>query len=208
MSLPRLMLVTDRLRIRGRELARIVVDAVAGGVGIVQIREKDLADDTLRALVGRIREKVGPSTLLVVNGRVEVARAEGCGLHLPAAVPLPERRELSLIGRSVHDVDEARRALAEGVDYLVVGPIYPTPSKPGHPGWGVDLIRDTLDLAGAIPIFAIGGIHPCNVPEVVHAGAWGVAVSGAILSAADPGRAGQALSLALDVARRGHGGSS
>jgi thiamine-phosphate pyrophosphorylase len=194
------MLVTDRLRGPERDLTRIVGRVARAGVGFVQVREKDLHDDELRALVREIREIVAPSTVVGVNGRVEVARSLGCGLHLPAADPMPARQGLPLVGRSAHDLDEVLRAAEEGVDYLVVGPIYPTPSKPGHPGWGLDLIRRAVARVEPIPVFAIGGVGPANVAEVVRAGAWGVAVIGAIVSASDPAAAAGDLAKALEDA--------
>jgi len=196
------MLVTDRRRSPRRELAELVAAAVAGGVGAVQIREKDLPDAALVEIVGRIRQAVPPSTMLIVNGRPGVARATGCGLHLPAAHGSEDRRSLAVIGRSVHDLEEARRGLAEGVDYLILGPIYPTRSKPGHPGAGLDRLREIAGLAAPTPVFAIGGIAVSRVPEVVGAGAWGVSVCGAILSSSEPLRTAEALRRAVDVAGR------
>jgi thiamine-phosphate diphosphorylase len=192
------MLVTDRRRVPRRDPVELVGAAVRGGVAFVQVREKDLPDDELRALVRRIRDRIPPSTLVGVNGRVAIARSEGCGLHLPAAAPSPDTRKLTFFGRSAHDLDEVRRAVDEGADYLIVGPVYPTPSKPGHPGRGPDLIRQVVSRVGPIPVFAIGGVEPANVGEVLRAGAWGVAVSGAILSAPDAAAAAAKLTAAVD----------
>ena len=208
MTLPRLMLVSDRHRFPGRDLAEVVAASVAGGVGVVQIREKDLPDDRLEEIVDTIRRSAPPSTLLIVNGRPELARAMGCGLHLPAAHGPERRRGIPVIGRSVHDREETRRALAEGVDYLILGPVYPTSSKPGHPGAGLERVREITSLAASTPVFAIGGIRVSRVPEVVVAGAWGVSVCGAILSSSEPFRIAEALRRAVDVAgsRRADGG--
>jgi thiamine-phosphate pyrophosphorylase len=194
------MLVTDRHRSPQRDLVETVAAAVAGGVGAVQIREKDLPDDALVEIVERIRQEVPPSTLLIVNGRPGVARITGCGLHLPAAHAAEGRGSLSVIGRSVHDLQEARQGLAEGVDYLILGPVYPTPSKPGHPGAGLERVREIGELAAPTPVFAIGGVDSARVSEVLRAGAWGVSVCGAILSSSEPKRAAEALRRAVDVA--------
>ena len=200
--LPRLMLVTDRQRTRGRDLATVVAAAVQGGVGIVQIRENDLHDEALTALVRRIGQAAAGATI-VVNERTDVALDSGAGLHLPAAASLPRDRSgqprVPSFGRSAHDEQEARRAADEGASYIVLGTIFPTPSKPGHPGSGTDLVQRVSREVHPIPVFAIGGIRLGLVPQVIHAGAHGVAVCGAILSAADPRRAAEAMTLALEA---------
>ncbi len=180
----------------------LLVEAARGGVRMIQVREKDLPPDELRALICRIRDAVPASVLLTVNSSVAVARTLRLGLHLPAsAAASPKLRALPLIGRSVHDEREAGTARDERVDYVLVSPVFPTESKPGHPGAGVELIRALKPLLDPIPIFALGGINVANAPRAVHAGAHGVAVCGAILSANHPRRVAEGLSLALAVAR-------
>ena len=207
-KLPRLMLVTDRRRTRRRELAALVEQAVAGGVGIVQLREKDLADDELRGLLDGIRKRLPREVLLVVNGSTRVARTMGTGLHLGAGLPFPagpadgSRSDYALFGRSAHDIQESRDALRDDPSYLIVGTIFPTESKPGHPGSGPALVRSVARVAGPVPLYAIGGVGVSAVPELIRAGAHGVAVCGAILSANDPRRVAEALSLALEVSSR------
>jgi thiamine-phosphate pyrophosphorylase len=198
-ELPRLMLVTSRERARARDIVEVVAAAAEGGVSFVQVREKELADEALAALVRRIRERVPPATVLVVNGRPAVARATGAGLHLPAADPWPEREGLTLVGRSIHGDAEAEIAVRDGADYVVAGPVHSTPSKPGHPGSGIDFLRAMVERVAPIPVFAIGGIRVSNVAEAIRAGARGVAVCGAIVEASDPRRATEALGLALEV---------
>jgi thiamine-phosphate pyrophosphorylase len=193
------MLVTDRHR-RRRDLVGLIESAVKGGVGIVQIREKDLDEDAIRDLVTRARARLPRSTRITVNGRARLAREERIGLHLPAGHHLVDRSGIKLYGRSAHAVDEVRTAVAEGADYVIVGTIYETPSKPGLVGAGLDFLRETCEAAGSVPVYAIGGMHVSNVPDVIHAGAWGVAVTGAISTASDPRRVAEALSLALQVA--------
>lgn len=206
LSLPRLMLVTDRRRTRGRDLIAIVAEAVRGGVDLVQVREKDLPDDELRALVQRIREVVPTEVPLVVNSSLRVARTMRTGLHLPAVAPGvdPALLDGQLYGRSVHNEIETGQALRERLSYLLAGPIFPTESKPGHPGTGPSLLERIRSQAPDLPIYAIGGITASVVPSVIRAGAHGVAVSGAILMDRHPGRVAQVLALALGVA----GGSS
>jgi len=199
--LPRLMLVTDRFETQGRDLVDVVEAAVAGGVGLVQVRERDLPEAEVEALLQRVIERLrGTPAHLVVNDHPGLARAFGIGLHLPAAAypPAPPRPALS--GRAVHDEDEARRALVEGVSYVVVGPIFPTGSKPGHPGTGLASLARLGRIVAPAPVFAIGGLAPARVASVLAAGAHGVAVRSAILGAPDPAGAARAFVEALTLA--------
>ncbi len=200
------MLVTDRHRTRGRELVPLVAEAAGGGVGIVQLRERDLPDVELRELVHRLLAALPAGVPMVVNGNWRVARTCGVGLHLPAAAPpLPPGRAeaLPLIGRSAHDLAEARVAVEEGASYVVLGTIYPTPSKPDLPGQGPAIVGEVTRGIAPLPVFAIGGVRASKVPALVRAGAHGVAVCGAILSANEPRRVAEALALALEVASAG-----
>jgi thiamine-phosphate pyrophosphorylase len=191
------MLVTDRLATHGRDLAEVVEEAVAGGVGLVQVRERDLPEADVEALLRQLLDRLrGSGARLVVNGRPALARTLGVGLHLPAAA-LPAVPRVAFTGRSVHDEDEARRAGADGVSYVVAGPIFPTGSKPGHPGAGAALIARLGRVLPSTPIFAIGGLVPERVETVRSSGAHGIAVRSAILGAADPARAARAFAEAL-----------
>lgn len=202
LPLPALMLVTDRALAGGQDaLVRAVAAAVAGGVNIVQVREKDLPLGEAVALGRRLREAIGGRALMVVNGPLEVALACGAdGVHLPEAAPDPGRpgRPL-LVGQSVHSREAAVRAWSGCRDYLVAGPVYETPSHPAAPGAGPRLVREVC-AAVAIPVLAIGGITAERVPEVMRAGASGVAVISAILGAASPGGAARDLREAVEAA--------
>jgi thiamine-phosphate pyrophosphorylase len=201
------MLVTDRRRTRGRDLVDLVARAVRGGAGLVQIREPDLSDDRLRELVYRVRDKVGTTATIVVNGSLRVARTARVGLHLAARAPALGEVDLggAPYGRSVHDADELRRALADEADYVVAGTVFATASKPGRRPAGLDPLARICREAGATPVYAIGGVTVGRVPSVIHAGAHGVAVCGALLGASDPGRVAEAMRLGLDVAARNPG---
>jgi thiamine-phosphate pyrophosphorylase len=186
--LPRLMLVTDRHGTGGRDLVDVVAAAVGGGVGLVQVRERDLPEAELERLVRRVVDRLRPTgARVLVNGHPALARALGIGLHLPASAPALEGPRPSLYGRAAHDAAETERARAEGVDYLVVGPVFPTGSKPGHPGAGLASLARLVRLASPVPVFAIGGLTPGRVEATLAAGAHGVAVRSAILGARDPG---------------------
>jgi len=173
-------------------------------VGWVQLREPDLPDDELRELVARLRAVVPEGTLLSVNTSLRVARTSGVGLHRPARLvdDGPPHLAGAPYGRSVHDDEELRVALAAKVNYVIVGTVFSTKSKPGRRPAGLALIERVCRLAHPVPVYAIGGISVTRVPTVLHAGAHGVAVCGAILTANDPERVAQAMTLALEVSLR------
>ena len=191
--IPRLMLVTDRRTVGRRDLMQIAGAAVAGGVDAVQVREKDLPDDELTALAKQVQRAIEGRAAVLVNGRPAVAKLLGAGLHLPGDAPAPAQRDWPLWGRSVHSTEEALRRAEEAPDYLLVGPVYPTDSKPGHPGGGLSLVEATARAVAPIPVLAIGGIEAINAGAVIAAGAAGVAVRGAILDASDPERTARAI---------------
>ena len=193
------MLVTDRSATGGRDLVEVVSAAVDGGADAVQVREKDLADGDLRELVTRVQRAVAGRALVLVNGRASVAVETGAGLHLPADAPAPLRR-FQVWGRSVHSPEEAGRRAEEGPGYLLAGHVFETESKPGLPGRGLGLVRETAEAAGSVPVLAIGGIDERNAGAVIGAGAAGVALRGAILRAREPEAAARSIREAVDRA--------
>ncbi|MDO8530919.1 MAG: thiamine phosphate synthase [Dehalococcoidia bacterium] len=201
---PCLALVTDRRRCRG-PLDAAVERAVAGGVNLVELREKDLPAGELLALARRLRIVTHGRALLVVNDRVDVAMASDAdGAHLPErGLSVRDARALlgagRLVGRSVHSVAGALDAERDGADYAILGAIYATSSKPGVSPAGVGLV-DEASRATRLPLLAIGGVTAERAPEVMAAGAWGVAVVSAILEANDPVDAARRLRAALDSA--------
>jgi len=197
-ALPRLMLVTDRHETRGRDLVDVVAAAVSGGAHLVQVRERDLSEADVEALIRRLIARLGDTpACLLVNGHPALAQALDIGLHLPAAAPLAASPKPRLYGRAAHDEVEVRRGLADGVSYLVVGPVFPTGSKPGHPGAGLETLAKLAGIAAPIPVFAIGGLTSERAGPVLAAGAYGIAVRTGILGAPDPARAAQDLVRAL-----------
>lgn len=215
----RLMLVTDRRDTAQRDLVHVVRDAVEGGVDCVQVREKDLDDDALSRLVSRVIEAVRGRAAIVVNGRPAVSKALGVGVHLPEGDAMPDFLERATLrlqgsrlrgdvgaealrvytmgrtvwGRSVHSVVGAAFTAADGPDYLLLGTLYETASKPGLEGSGPALLREVVETVGTTPVLGIGGIDVSNAADVVRAGACGVAVRSALLRARDPARAAEAL---------------
>lgn len=197
-ALPRLLLVSDRAAARGRPLVELIaaVSDALGGELLIQLREKQLPDDELRALAAQLRDALGEGALIVVNDRPQIALELGLGLHLPAASASVAERP-PLLGRSVHNPAEARQAIRDGVDYAVVGTIFPTGSKPGHAGDGPAHLRALADQLSSIPAYAIGGIDAGNAADAIGAGAHGVAVRSAILGANDPPAAARAIVAAI-----------
>jgi thiamine-phosphate pyrophosphorylase len=185
-----LYLVTDRQQTGGRPLVPLVEQAVAGGLRAVQVRERDLATPDLLTLVGDLCAVArAQGVRVMVNDRADLALALGAdGVHLRSdSLPVPAARRLlgpdRLIGASAHSADEAARAESDGADFAVLGPVYETPSKRQY---GPPIGLRPLEEAGRrcrIPVFAIGGITVARVAEVRRAGAHGVAVVSAILSA-------------------------
>jgi thiamine-phosphate diphosphorylase len=158
---------------------------------MIQVREKDLPEAALEGLVNRIAGLAGGKAVLTVNGALEVASRTGTGLHLPAeqAARWATQPACRPLGCSIHDDYETGAALALHPDYLVAGTVFATRSKPGKEGCGVQGLERLVAGAGGRPVFAIGGITPETVPAVLEAGAYGVAVCGAVLGAADPAHA-------------------
>lgn len=203
----RLYLCTDARRERG-DLAEFLDAVLAGGVDIVQLRDKGLEArqelevlDVVRAAARR------HGALWSVNDRADVSHAaQAPVLHLGQDdLPVPLARAIigagPLVGRSSHAVHESEAALVEeGADYVAVGPCWPTPTKPGRPAPGLDLVRHIASWTAAQgisrPWFAIGGIDAERLDEVLEAGARRIVVVRALTEATDPHAA------ATDLARR------
>ncbi len=168
-----------------------MAEAVSGGVGMVQVREKTMSSGDLYQIATRLRIVTQGKALLIINDRVDVALAvDADGIHLPSnSLPACVVKKLGgerlLVGRSVHSVEEAVAAENDGVDYLMVGTIYGTASHPGRPPSGPGLIEEVKARVHT-HIYAIGGINASNAGEVMSAGADGVAVIRSILGAPDP----------------------
>ncbi len=190
-------------------LPALLRGAIAGGVDIVQLREKHLPDEQLVAVANAARalcERLG--ALLIVNDRPLVAREVGAdGVHVGQDdMPVAEVRELvgpeMLIGLSTHAPGEidavALNRARPPVDYIGVGPVHATPTKPGRPAVGLELVRYAAAHA-SVPFFAIGGIDAANAPDAIGAGARRLCVLRAIASAEEPERAARGLRELLDA---------
>lgn len=195
-----LYLCTDARTERG-DLAEFTDAALAGGVDVVQLRDKGLeARDELAALEVMREACERHGALLAVNDRADIARAVRADvLHLGQRdLPVPMARDIigadPVIGRSNNDIEAAMASAEEpGSDYFCVGPTWATPTKPGRPAAGPVLVERVAALGSERPWFAIGGIDLTNVDQVLDAGASRVVVVRAITEAEDPRAAAAAL---------------
>jgi thiamine-phosphate pyrophosphorylase len=178
--------------------------ALRGGVDMVQLRDRELDDDSLLDAAARFRSLCHEhGALFWVNDRPDLAlAAQADGVHVgqddaPPGAVRDQVGEQLLIGLSTHSPEQLEAALGSEADQLSVGPVWETPTKPGRPAAGLDYVRHAARNAGDRPWFAIGGIDEANIGEVVDAGARRVVVVRAIRDAADPGEAARRLREAL-----------
>ena len=176
---PSLTLVSDRRRLAGGELASRAAAAAAAGVDFIQVREKDLPDGALAALARAVVQAVqGAGTRVLVNGRPDIALIAGAhGVQLPEeGLPVAQvKRSFPrlIVGASRHSVEGARRAEAEGADFVVLGPIFATPGKDQGP-LGLDALAEAA-RALRVPVHAIGGVNGETAGAARDAGARGLA---------------------------------
>lgn len=188
----RLLVVTDRHQTKGRPLVPLLQQVLTAGTSAIQLRERDLSARELVTLAREVQAVMASSkSQLLINDRVDVALAlEGVGVHLRRnSLPLPVARQMlgaqRLLGISVHAVEEAVQAEAAGADYIVLGPIYATPSKQTFgPPLGIHTLEKACKLV-RIPIIGIGGVTAARAREMRGAGAFGAAVITAIFGADD-----------------------
>lgn len=197
-------LVTDAALAGGRPVEDVVRAAVDGGVSVVQFRDKHAPFPDLLARAGRLRDFLRERGIpFIINDRADLALACGAdGLHVGQEdLPCRLARRLlpadAVLGVSVSTVAEAVEAEREGADYLGVSPVFDTPTKTDTPrATGLDGLK-AIRAAVSLPLVAIGGIHAGNARDVIAAGADGVAVVSAIMSAPDPRAAAQAIRAAV-----------
>ena len=188
----RLFLVTDRHQTNGRPLVPLLQRVLTAAVSTVQLRERDLSARELVRLAREVQAVTASRrSQFLINDRIDVALAlEGVGVHLRSnSLPVSVARKLlgaqRLLGISVHAVEEVMEAEAQGADYIILGPIYETPSKQMFgPPLGIHTLEKACRLV-RIPIIGIGGVTAARAREMRRAGAFGVAVITAILGAVD-----------------------
>lgn len=201
-----LYVVSDRSQTNGRELTWVLEQALDGGVKAIQLREKDLSGRDLFNLAEAVRKLTGRyGAKLLINERIDVALAvDADGVHLgKASIPIATARQLvgpeRLIGASVHALAEAQQAEQAGADFVVFGPVYFTPSKAAYGApQGLAPLRQVVEKTSR-PVYAIGGVKRENIEEVMAAGARGIALISAIVSAREPQQAAREI---LETLRR------
>lgn len=188
-----LYLVTDRSLSYGRDLEWIVLEAVKGGVTMVQLREKDCTTRDFIKLAVRLKQKLEPYRVpLIINDRADVAlAADADGLHIGQSdMPYEIARKLlgydKIIGLSVENMEQARQANLLDVDYIGISPVFGTQTKKdiAHP-FGLEGVKEVTSFTNH-PTVAIGGVNSSNAADIVSAGANGIAVVSAICSATSP----------------------
>ena len=195
-----LYLVTDRRLASPRVIEDVVAAAVRGGVTAVQLREKECSVREFVELARRLKAILTPLGVpLIVNDRADVALAAGAdGVHVGQSdMDCRDLRRLlgpgAIVGLSVETAEQAEEAAALPVDYLGVGPIFSTPTKPdAAPAWGLEQLAGLRRRTRRV-LVAIGGIHAGNAGQVAEAGADGIAVVSAICAAANPEAAAREL---------------
>ena len=191
--------------------ARLLDGALRGGVDLIQLRDKNAGDEALLAAAPAFREAADRhGALFLINDRPDlVAACRADGVHVGQDdVPVGEARRIAgpgaVVGLSTHGPAQLRAAHAasgtERPDYISVGPVWATPTKPGRPAAGIDYVR-TAAAEAELPWFAIGGIDAGNVGEVAAAGATRIVVVRAIRDAPDPEVAAAQLRVAIGAGR-------
>ncbi len=189
--LPRLILIADRFTESG--VSERILQAVGGGVPWVHLRDH-AASYTVFAAKAKALLPWLKHAQVSINTHVGLAAEAQTGAHIGTRGPAPDtaRRYLGkhlLLGLSVHPGDVLPGAVIAKINYVMFGPVYPTGSKPGHPGTGVEGLAAFCRTYPGLPVFSLGGITPERVPACLQAGAYGIAVLSGILHAQDPGAA-------------------
>lgn len=204
---PTLYVILDRAAARGRDLEAILDATIEGGCRMIQFREKAWPSGRLLPLAERLAERCRRAgATFVVNDRVDLALAVGAaGVHLgqddlPPRVARPLLRPGMLLGRSTHSLEQALEARDHGADYIAVGSMFATATKPDFQLVGPALL-ELIRPATSLPLIGIGGITTDNVAEVIRAGADGVAVISAVCAADDPAAATRRFLSAIRAAR-------
>lgn len=195
----KLYVIVDRSALGGRDPVEVAAAAVRGGAEVIQWRDKRGPDWEFLETARRLREQTRKQgALFIVNDRVAVAlRAQADGVHVGHEdLPVPDVRALvgdsMLVGRSTHSLEEALEAQRQGADYIGVGPVFATPTKPETQAVGLELVRQVKQRV-QIPWVAIGGIDLENAALVSSAGAARVAVVRAVAASSDPEAAARSL---------------
>lgn len=186
-------------------LEYVVAEAAAGGVDVVQLREKSLGDRELLERARNVRRWTQRDGLLfIVNDRPDIARlVDADGVHLGQDdLTVAQARRIvggdMLVGVSTHSLEQLRQAVLDGANYVGIGPVFPSATKQFEEFPGLPFVRDATKES-TVPMFALGGISVENIEQVLAAGATRIAVSSAICQSDDPGAAARALRARIDI---------
>ena len=192
-------MITDRSALKGRSLTAVVGAAIKGGANVIQLRDKKADDHELARQARLLLRVTRPAGIpLIINDRPRVAKAvRADGVHLGQGdASLSAARKIlgknAIIGRSTHTRRQALLAQQQGFDYIAVGPVFRTPTKPTARPAGLGLVRFAAKKI-RVPFVAIGGIDAFNAAAVREAGAKAIAAVRAIMGAADPKAAAKSL---------------
>jgi thiamine-phosphate pyrophosphorylase len=192
-------------RVSAGDLADMVAELAGAGVDVIQLREKEMeAADILRVGEPLAAACRAAGVAFIVNDRADVALALGAGCHVGQNdLPVEVVRAIlptAIVGTSTHAESEVDAAAeAEGIDYFAVGPVFETPTKPGRPAAGLELIRYAAKSSSERPWYAIGGIDESTLDAVMDAGARRIVVVRAITESASPPEAAARLRARLDA---------
>jgi thiamine-phosphate pyrophosphorylase len=154
----------------------VLKEAVDHGASIVQLRDKDGQEQVIVEKTEEILayKKVKPFVFILNDDPALAVRLGADGVHVGQDMSTPETRRIvgpeMIVGKTTHNIGQARQAIEEGADYISVGPVYATPTKPGRPAVGVEYVREAARYC-TIPFVVIGGIDLTNVDDVIAAGA-------------------------------------
>ncbi len=185
----KLYLILDTSYIDPENIIPVAEECCEAGVDIVQFRDKTLSDKDKFLLCAKLRQII--TIPFIINDRLDIALAVNAdGVHLgqddmPVAIArsiLAECGRTMIIGRSTHSLQQARHAEREGVDYIAIGPLLPTQTKPDYPAVGINLAQQVTNMT-ALPVFAIGGVNLNTIDSIVDKGISRTAVVSAILTA-------------------------
>jgi len=185
-------LITDRHRTNGKDILDVIGEALAGGVRLIQLREKNLSARELFSLASEAKKLTDTcGARLLINERLDIALAvNAAGVHLPAESFKPDKARAilgpdSVIGVSTHSLKEAAAAELGGADFITFGPVFYTPSKAAYGApKGTERLKEVCSRTD-IPVYALGGVTAELAGEVMQAGASGVSMISAIISADD-----------------------
>lgn len=198
-----LYVIVDRSAIGARDPAHVALAAARGGADAIQLRDKSGTARWLLTLATRLLPQLRALHVpLIINDRADIAHLVGAdGVHLGQDdLPVPEVREWlgphRLIGQSTHSVEQAVAAASQPLDYLALGPIFPTPTKPDYGSIGLQQIRPVIERVSR-PVVCIGGMETSNLAAVRSAGARCIAVVRAVCGATHPEEAARQLKQAF-----------